>query len=298
MSASLALGLLLALATAFGSVAGFLYKFRGARRSPEVQLRRPVRSTIALFRSPVYTLGIAIGLGSWMVHVGALALAPISLVQATVAGGLVLLTFAADLLFGITVSRREWTAVALAAAGLAALAATLPGASGAESRYSPGTLYAFVAALCAAGLVLALAHRRGLVLAVSAGLLWAASDTSVKALSSHLHRQGLGVVLDPLALVVAVASLVGLLISARSLQLAEAVPVIALTSVAANLLTIAAGPVVFSERMPHSTVGLLVQLAAFAMVIVAAALIPPAGSAPRRGESAGLPAPARSAHGA
>lgn len=293
MSASLALGLVLALATAFGSVAGFLYKFRGARRSPEVQLRRPVRSTIALFRSPAYTLGIAIGLGSWVVHVGALSLAPISIVQATVAGGLVLLTFLADVLFGIAVSRREWIAVALAAAALAALAATLPGSSGAESHYRPGTLEAFLAVVCAAGLALSLAYRRGLVLAVSAGLLWAASDTSVKALSAHLRSQGIGVLFDPLALVVLIASLVGLLISARSLQLGEAVPVIALTSVAANLVTIAAGPIVFDERMPRDTAGLLVQLAAFALVIVAAALIPPAGSAARRADKPGVPAPAR-----
>ena len=119
MSVSVAIGLVLALLTAFGSVAGFLYKFKGARSTPEVELSRPIHSTIVLFRSPVYLLGIAIGLSSWVVHVGALALAPISLAQATVAGGLVLLTVAADQLFGIEVTRREWIGVTLTAAGLA-----------------------------------------------------------------------------------------------------------------------------------------------------------------------------------
>ena len=52
-------------------------------------------------------MGIAIALGSWFLHVGALALAPISLVQTTIAGGLVLLTVVADRLFGIEVTRRE-----------------------------------------------------------------------------------------------------------------------------------------------------------------------------------------------
>jgi hypothetical protein len=277
MSLSVGVGLILALATAFGSVAGFLYKFRGARSSPEVELRRPLHSTVELFRSRVYTLGIGIGLGSWFFHVGALSLAPISLAQATTAGGLVLLSFLADLLFGITVTRREWMAVALAAGGLAALAATLPGARGAQSHYGAASLDGFLAGVCAAGALLALAHRRGLVLAVSAGMLWAASDTAVKALSAHLSAQGAGVVLDPLALVVLLASLVGLLISARSLQLGEAVPVIALTSVAANLLTIAAGPLVFSERLPNSAGALCVQVIAFAAVVTAAALIPPPG---------------------
>src|SRR5512142_2367495 len=184
MSLSVQLGLLLALLTAFGSVAGFLYKFRGAREAPAVDLRRPVRSSIVLFRSPLYTLGILIALGSWGLHVGALALAPISLVQSVIAGGLVLLTFVADRLFGITVTRREWIGVGLTAAGLAFLAATLDRTgSSAHSHYDPGTLAIYVSAAGATGLVLAATSRRGTVLAVSAGLLWAASDTSIKALS-------------------------------------------------------------------------------------------------------------------
>ena len=83
----------------------------------------------------------------------------------------------------------------------------------------------------------------------------------------------------PLALVIFLASMVGLLISARSLPLGEAVPMIALTSAAANLTTIAAGPVVFSEPLPAGQVALVVRLLAFALVVVAAALTPPPGRA-------------------
>jgi hypothetical protein len=276
VSTSVAVGLLLAVATAFGSIAGFLYKFRGARAAPPVSLRRPVRSTVELFRSPIYALGIGIALASWFLHVGALALAPISLVQTTIAGGLVLLTVVADRLFGIEVTRREWIGVGLTAAGLAALAATLGGgADSAHSHYDPGTLAVFLVAVSSVGLLLAAISRRGTVLAVSAGLLWAASDTSIKALSSHLQALGIGVVVQPLALVIFLASMIGLLISARSLQLGEAVPVIALTSAAANLTTIAAGPIVFGEPLPKGTLELAVRLLAFALVVVAAALTPP-----------------------
>jgi hypothetical protein len=277
MSVSVALGLVFALLTAFGSVAGFLYKFRGARAAPEVELRRPIHSTIMLFRSPVYLLGIAIGLSSWVVHVGALALAPISLAQATVAGGLVLLTVVADQLFGIEVTRREWIGVTLTAAGLAALAATLDGdARTAHSHYAVGTLTVFLLAIAGGGLlVTVLFSRRARALAVAAGLLWAASDVSIKALSGHLHALGVGVVLQPLALVIFLASMAGLLISARSLQLGQAVPMIALTSAAANLTTIAAGPIVFNEPLPAGQAALVVRLLAFALVVVAAALTPP-----------------------
>src|SRR5581483_5062962 len=101
------------------------------------------------------------------------------------------------------------------------------------------------------------------------------SDTSIKALSAHLGSLGAGVLLQPLALVIFLASMVGLLISARSLQLGDAVPIIALTSAAANLTTIAAGPITFGEHLPTGGLALSVRLLAFALVVVAAALTPP-----------------------
>ncbi|MGI8715886.1 MAG: hypothetical protein ACR2NR_22440 [Solirubrobacteraceae bacterium] len=281
MSLSVELGLVLAMLTALGSVAGFLYKFRGAREAPTVQLRHPLRSTVELFRSPIYAFGILIALGSWLLHVGALALAPISLVQSVIAGGLVLLTVVADRLFGIKVTRRELIGVGLTAAGLAFLAATLSGdASSAHSRYPPGTLAIFITVVGVTGLLLCAWASRPAFLAVSAGLLWAASDTSIKALSSHLHHLGIAVAIHPLAFVILVASLVGLLISARSLQLGDAVPMIALTSAAANLTTIAAGPIVFGEPLPSNGLALTVRILAFALVIIAAALTPPPAHAP------------------
>ncbi len=269
-------GLLLALLTAVGSVAGFLLKFRGARDAPAVEMRRPVASTVALFRSPVYALGILVAMLGWGLHVGALALAPISLVQTVIAGGLVLLTVLADTVFGIRVTRREWIGVGLTAAGLAALAATL-GRDGhdAGSHYHTAPLVLYVAGAGLLGLALAARGAGAGRLAVSAGLLWAASDTSIKALSSHLGATGAGVLVDPLAAVILIASLLGLLVSARSLQVGEAVPVIAMTSAAANLTTIAAGPIVFSEPLPAGQLAAVVRVLAFGLVVVAAALTPP-----------------------
>ena len=256
MSLSVELGLVLALLTAFGSVAGFLYKFRGAREAPAVELSHPLRSTVELFRSPVYSLGIVIAFGSWGFHVGALALAPISLVQSVIAGGLVLLTVVADRLFGIKVTRRELVCVGLTAAGLAFLAATLSGdASSAHSRYPPGD---------ARDLPHGGRRRRPRAQpsAQAAGLPGGVGRVAVGRVG-HLDQgaelasapSGDGVLIHPLAFVILIASLVGLLISARSLQLGEAVPMIALTSAAANLTTIAAGPIVFGEPLPRSTPG-------------------------------------------
>jgi drug/metabolite transporter (DMT)-like permease len=277
---SVQLGLLFAVATALASIFGFLYKHRGAVESPTVDWRRPVWSSLVLFRSRWYTLGIIVAMAGWGLHVAALSLAPISLVQATIAGGLVLLTVVADRFFGHRVTRREWIGVALAAIGLAFLAATLDGdADSAHSAYDPATLAIFVGVVGSLGLAVAVigreAPRAGVLLGVSAGLLWAASDTSIKAASDHFGDGAAAVLLSPLAAVVLFASLAGLLVSARSLQIGPAVSVIAVTSVAANALTIAAGPIVFSEPLPDQTIGLAVRLLAFGLVICAAALTPP-----------------------
>ncbi|CAN5433632.1 hypothetical protein BH10ACT11_BH10ACT11_21140 [soil metagenome] len=278
MSFSVPLGLLFALAVAFTSVLGFLYKHRGAVESPEVSMDSPIRSSLALFKSRWYLLGILIAQIGWGLHVAALALAPISIVQATIAGGLVLLTVSADKLFGHQVTRREWIGVGLAAVGLAFLAATLGDtAKSAHSDYHASDLILFLIIVSVAAILVAMnasgRPREGILLGASAGLFWAASDTAIKALSNETDR-GIAVVLDPLTLVILIASLVGLAVSARSLQIGKAVPVIAVTSVAANSLTILAGPLVFREPLPDGGLAIAVRILAFILVIGAAAMTP------------------------
>ena len=292
MSLTVQIGLLFALATAFTSVLGFLLKHRGAGQAAPIDARRPVRTSLALFRARDYTVGILVATASWGLHVAALALAPISLVQSVIAGGLVLLTVLADRIFAHRVTRREWIGVALTAAGLAFLAATMGGTGEeAHSDYGAGTLATYVGLLGAAGLAAAAigwgpSRAAAPVVGVGAGLLWGASDVSIKALSDSLESDGFLVLLHPLAFVIATASLIGLTVSARSLQQGAAVPVIAATSAAANLVTIASGPIVFREPMPDDPLGFGLRIAAFALVIAAASLTPP----PRAVETEPAPA--------
>ena len=280
MSLSVQLGLLASLACAFVAILGFLFKQRGAANAPPVQWRHPVRSTAALFSNKWWTLGIVVAMGAWVLHVTALALAPISLVQATIAGGLVLLTPIADKLFGFKVTRREWIGVALTAAGLAFLAGTLGDvAESAYGEFDTGTLVTYVAvvALIAIGLcvtVLGDTPRAGPVLAIAAGLLWGASDVTIKAASGDLADRGLLVLLTPEAAAITVLSLVGLVVSARSLQIGPTVAVIAITNAAANVSTILSGPVVFGEPVPEDPLGVVIRILAFGLVIFAAALTP------------------------
>jgi drug/metabolite transporter (DMT)-like permease len=283
VSGSVALGLLLALCCAVVALLGFLFKQRGADGAPPVEWRHPVRSTGALFANRWWTLGIVVATSAWVFHVAALALAPISLVQVTIAGGLVLLTPMADRLFGLPVSRRDWIGVAVTAAGLALLAATLgSSADDAHADYDAVTLAAYVAVLTlAAAACCVLAGRgrggsqgAGPVLGLASGLLWGGSDVAIKAATPTLAHHGLFVLLSPLAATVLVLSLVGLVVSARSLQLGPAVSVIAITSAAANVVTIAAGAIVFSEPQPAGLGALALRMLAFAAVIAGSVVTP------------------------
>src|SRR3954462_15745236 len=77
---TLNLGILLALACALATQLGFLYKHKGANAAPSVDVRHPLRSGRALFASRWFAIGMAVAAGAWILHVFALALAPLSVV--------------------------------------------------------------------------------------------------------------------------------------------------------------------------------------------------------------------------
>src|SRR5918998_1088412 len=112
---ALQIGILLALLCALITNLGFLLKHRGACAAPDVDFRRPIRSAIGLWKSRWFAIGMLVAAGAFALHVAALALAPLSLVQAVISGGLVFLTVLADRWFGFTVGRRQWVGVGLTA---------------------------------------------------------------------------------------------------------------------------------------------------------------------------------------
>ena len=123
---TLQLGILLALACAFVANLGFFYKHRGANAVARVQVRHPLRSARALYSSRWFALGMAIATASWGLHVAALALAPMSVVQVALAAGVVLIAVMAERMFGFDVGPRQWVGLFLTAIGLALLGLTLP----------------------------------------------------------------------------------------------------------------------------------------------------------------------------
>jgi drug/metabolite transporter (DMT)-like permease len=277
---TLQLGILLALVSALVTNLSFLLKHRGACAAPPVTLRHPLRSAVALFRSKWFAIGWAVAVLAWCFHVGALSLAPLSVVQAVLSGGLVFLTVLAERFFGLSLGRRQWLGVGMTALGLVLLSITLPGHTGDSSSYSTAGMIAFEAGLLGIGAFLVFSpglgdhHHHGVLLGAAAGILFGVSDVAIKALTGLVGHSGLFALVSPWLLVTLLASVAAFYASARGLQDGEAVPVIAVTGTAANITGIAGGIIVFGDPLPGHALGIVLQSLAFVMVIVASALTP------------------------
>jgi drug/metabolite transporter (DMT)-like permease len=275
------LGILLALLCALATNFGFLWKHKGACAAPAVDWRHPIRSAIALYSSKWFALGMLVATGAWGFHVAAMALAPLSLVQTVISGGLVLLTVLAERFFGFQVGRRQVLGVALMAAGLVLLAVTLPHTGGAHSHYSRVAMASFEAGLLFVGTMMVLSpqlgaphEHHGLFLGAASGILFGVSDVAIKALTGAVGHTGALGLLSPWLAVAIIASVVAFYASARGLQVGEAVPVITLTSAGANVSAIAGGIIVFGDPMASDPLGIVLQSLAFVLVIAAAAVMP------------------------
>ncbi len=274
------LGIFLAFACAAITQLGFLYKHRGASAVAKVDVSHPLRTVRTLFANRWFAIGMAVALGAWVLHVVAMALAPLSVVQAVLSTGVVMLAVLAERVFGFRVGRRQWVGVGLTALGLVLLVMTLPHAPGSHSKFSLPAMIAFEAGMLALGFLLisgrklgAPDHHHGVMLGAAAGILFGVSDVSIKALTGL--DGAMGILVSPWLLVAIAASVIAFYASARGLQDGEAVPVIAATSTAANVSAIAGGIVVFGDPMPGDALGIIIQMAAFCLVIVAAMLVPP-----------------------
>src|SRR6476469_1630720 len=164
-------GLALALGSALGTSVAFLFKQRGALLAPPVRARHPLQSAAGLFRSRWFSLGWAVAVVAWGLHVGALALAPLSVVQAVLSGGLVFLAVLAERYFGFRLGRRQWAGVIITAIGLVMIGVTSDGDAAAVRRYSLAALIAVECGVFALGAALIRISMRGGLGPTAQGLL-------------------------------------------------------------------------------------------------------------------------------
>ncbi len=273
------IGLIFALGCALISGVALLCKHRGAVDAPDVAMRSPLRSAGALFRSRWWAIGFGLAFCAWCLHVAALSMAPLSLVQAVIAGGLALLAIPARRWFGIAVCKREVIGLVLCATGLAFLAVTA-GHGNPGHGFASSSMIAFEGGtLALGGLMMAVsAHERlrshgWVLLAVAAGTLLGVSDVALKGLAEIVPSSPLSVI-SPWTGVAILGGIGAFLSLARGLQLGEAVGVIVAFSAAATLAAIAGGILVFGDPLGSDPLTVVTRSSAFLAVIAAAALLP------------------------
>jgi len=265
---NLYVGLFLALVSAVAVNWAYTREHDAAAEMPPFSAHHPVRFVRLLLGSRNWLLGFGTETAGWLVYVGALRLAPLSLVQAVSASGIAVLAFLTAHGHPSRLARREQLAVLLAVAGLVLLAVSLVGTHQSDRvpAWDAAALWLGASAGGAVALgVLKLPLARGAALGLAAGLLFASGDMSAK-----LIVYGGWWFLALLSLIACYA--LGTSFLQAGFQHADALTAAGLATLATNAVPIAAGFVIFGERLPHGAKGAL-QLASFACLVTSAVFL-------------------------
>ena len=235
---------------------------------PPLTARRPLRSLGLLLRSRGWLIGFGTETGAWLVYVAALALAPLSLVQAVSASGIAVLAFLGVRGHPSRLSIRERFAVGIALLGLVLLSLSLVGAKPASHAPHGAGVVVWLAA--AAGIAIALTAvriplSRAAALGLAAGLLFSDGDISAKLVSIG------GIWLVALVPLVACYA-AGTSVLQAAFQHGSALTAAGIATLVTNAVPIAAGFVLFDEALPRGARGGL-QIAAFASIVASAGLL-------------------------
>lgn len=267
----------LALAAAAALNASFLLQHRGSAGLAPVDAARPVATLRMLLRARVWVLGAVLGFTGWGLHIAAMRLAPLSVVQAFVAGGLALSVPLAAAILRRRLARAERQAIVLMAIALPVLAL---GLRRTEPHGAPSAALGVLIGglVLAAALVVRAARGRGrpLGLGVAGGLLYAGADLALKALTG-LHDWG-AVATSPWLAVAIGCSVAAFFAFQAGLQADRPVAVITLMTAATNLASIGGAFAVFDDPLGRTPQLAALHAAAIVLVIAAACRLAPAQS--------------------
>lgn len=268
---TIALALFLTLVSACALNAGYLIEHSVASQLPRLSFREPVRSVRLLLGQRRWLAGFGIEAVGWALYVVALALAPLSIVQATAAGGIALLAVMAARFTGVRLTRKERLGVVASVGGLALLGGSLVGghAEGSDPGYAVilGWLGASGLAAAVAVKLLSAQIGAGPAYGIATGLLFAAGDIATK----MAVKGGDGRHLAFFAALIAFYA-VGTGVLQAGFQRAAALTTAGIATLLTNALPIVAGMTIFGEPLPGGWLGAL-RIAAFAAVIAGAVLL-------------------------
>ncbi len=266
---SMGFAILLTFVSALAINWAWIREHDAAASLPPLSVRHPRKSLAMLLRNRGWMTGFAAESGGFLCFVGALALAPLALVQSLAAGGIAILAFLSSRIAGVRLTRRELVGVGLAVAGLAFLGISLAGTTGQGDEGVWEGIIGWVAA--SAGLA-AIAVRFGPRLlgsaaahGVAAGILFAAGDVVTKAVVTG----GARLLFIP-AMILAYSF--GTIVLQLGFQKGGALTSAGMTTLLTNSLPIIAGTTLYDEPFPGGELGVLRGIA-FAFLVCGGALL-------------------------
>lgn len=247
----------------------------------------PVRLTPAsLLRTAVasrrWTAGFTAMLAGLGLQVVALTLAPVSVVQPILAGGLVGLAAAGSALLGERLNARHRWALALVLAAVVAVAVSARGSTALARAVPPGrfaVLAVLVALAAAVAVRRARAGRQALVAAAAAaGLLYGLGAVAEKAVATDVVDRGIGrgalaALAGPYPWLFLVATLAGMLVFQSGLQAHPASLMASLTNLTSTVCALAGAAFVFGEALVPPGWWSALRLGGGAAVLVAVVLL-------------------------
>ena len=275
MDGELALGFVLALAAACCYETGYALQAVEARRAPANRALSP--SLVAyLVSRPVWVGATALSLVGWPLQIAALTEAPLTLVQPTLALGLLLLLVLGVRILGEHVGTREIVAVAMVIASVGVFAWAAPRDTGDVER-GAGLVVALSILIAVALLpyAIALVRKRRypmLLLVASAGAADGLAAFVAKIVAQDASAGELAAVVLWAALVAAVV-IVGLISESTALQSFAATRVAPTVLVMQIVIPVVLAPLVGGEGWSGTPLGGAVLGAALLTIAVGAGLL-------------------------
>jgi hypothetical protein len=265
----IALALVITLVSATALNLGYLTEHSAVKELPPLTAKHPLASARLLLGSRRWLTGFGVEATGWLLYVLALALAPLSLVQATAAGGIGILAVMVARMSATPLSMRERCAVGTAWGGLALLGVSLAGNHGQGHDASYVDLGVWIGGSFAAAVAAVKGFRRflggGAAYGTATGLLFAAGDIATKsALEGGWHLLLVGVLIACYGF--------GTLVLQGGFQRSSPLVTAGIATLLTNAIPIAAGMTIFDEPLPDGWLG-GVRIAAFAAVVLGAVFL-------------------------
>jgi drug/metabolite transporter (DMT)-like permease len=235
-----------------------------------------------------WVVATAIAVLGWPLQLVAYALAPVTVVQPTLALGTLLLLAVGTRALGEHVGRREWTAAAAIVTGVAALAIGAPPHTNELGSFTAVATPMALLALTAVVPYIAGPRRAGIWLLIAgAGCAFALSALAGKVLTVELANgrpwPALGV-----AAIAAAAAAAGFLIDMTALQRFDATRTSPPMFVLETAIPVALAPVMFEESWSAARGGGVLTAVGLGLVLVGGAVLGTSRSVTNAGESEDL----------